>query len=206
MQIFLLAAILVLSSFFPSFLNFDAHDYAPLTEKEFSYENWAYKNVETNQEIDLREFAKNKKLVMVVYFAPWCHNSEYQAPVVEKLYEKYKDQGFAVIGVGVYGSVARIEDSKKRFGFDFPVVSEPSSTKDREKTLHYKYRTALGDSRKWGTPWNVFITADNVIPDGDVLARKSTVVNGEIREQEAEYYIREKLGLPKEIPGRNDVK
>ena len=41
---------------------------------------------------------------MVVYFAPWCGNWRHEAPVAARLYEKYKDQGFEVIGVSEYGS------------------------------------------------------------------------------------------------------
>ncbi len=198
MKIIVLSAFLLLFSFFPASANFDAHEYAPLIEKEISYENWNYKNIETNQKVDLREFAQGKKLVMVVYFAPWCHSSSYQAPVVQKLYDKYKDKGFGVIGVGLYGSVAKIEDMKERHELDYPMVTESTSTKDRETTLHYKYRTALGDTREWGTPWNVFLVPDELLAEGDVLAKKAVIVNGEIREQEAEYFIRKKLGLPPE--------
>jgi thiol-disulfide isomerase/thioredoxin len=35
---------------------------------------------------------KGKKLVAVVYYAPWCPNWRHDAPMVEKLYEKYKDK------------------------------------------------------------------------------------------------------------------
>ncbi len=174
------------------------HEYAPLTEKEIAYQNWTYKNVRTNQEVNLREFAQDKKLVMVFYFAPWCHSSNYQAPVTQKLYEKYKDKGFAVIGVSLYGSIARVEDTMKKRGVGFPVVSESKSSKERKDTLHYKYRNITGDYRKWGTPWNIFLVPSELEKEGDVLTEKTTVVNGEIRENEAEAFIREKLGLPAE--------
>ena len=171
------------------------HEYAPLTEKEISYKDWTYKNVLTNQEINLREFTKDKKLVMVFYFAPWCHSSNFQAPITQKLYEKYKDKGFSVIGVSLYGSIARVEDTMKRRGMEFPVVSESTSSKERKDTLHYKYRYSTGDYRKWGTPWNIFLIPGELEKKGDTLVKKATVVNGEIREKEAEAFIRKKLGL-----------
>lgn len=176
------------------------HEYAPLTEKEIHYQNWTYQNVLTNQKINLREFAGDKKLVMVFYFAPWCHSSNFQAPVTQKLYEKYKDHGFAVIGVSLYGSVARVEDTMDRRGIEFTVVSESESTKDRKTSLHYKYRQKTGDYRKWGTPWNIFLVPDELESEGDILTRTAIVVNGEIREKEAEKFIRLKLGLPTEDP------
>lgn len=172
------------------------HEYAPLTEKEIDYRNWTYRNVKTNQKVNLREFSKDKKLVMVFYFAPWCHSSNYQAPVTQKLYEKYKEHGFAVIGVSLYGSIARVEDTMKTKGMEFPVVSESVSSKDRKKTLHYNYRQKTGDYRKWGTPWNIFLIPEELEQEGEVLVDRAIVVNGEIREKEAEKFIREKLGLP----------
>ena len=172
------------------------HEYAPLTEKEIDYRNWTYRNVKTNQKVNLREFSKDKKLVMVFYFAPWCHSSNYQAPVTQKLYEKYKEHGFAVIGVSLYGSIARVEDTMKTKGMEFPVVSESVSSKDRKKTLHYNYRQKTGDYRKWGTPWNIFLIPEELEQEGEVLVDRAIVVNGEIREKEAEKFIRKKLGLP----------
>ncbi len=178
----------------------DDHEYAPLSEKEISYRDWTYQNVKTNQEINLREFTKDKKLVMVFYFAPWCHSSNYQAPITQKLYDKYKDQGFAVIGVSLYGTKAQVEDMMDRRGIKFPVVVESESRKDRENTLHFKYRNITGDYRKWGTPWNLFLSPDNLVDRGEILTGKTHVVNGEIRENEAEAFIQEKLGLSGEQP------
>ncbi len=176
----------------------DDHEYAPLSEKEISYRDWTYQNVKTNQEINLRDFTKDKKLVMVFYFAPWCHSSNYQAPITQRLYDKYRDQGFAVIGVSLYGSKAQVEDMMDRRGINFPVVVESKSKRDRENTLHFKYRNITGDYRKWGTPWNVFLSPDNLVDRGEILTEKTYVVNGEIRENEAEVFIRKKLWLSRE--------
>ena len=54
-----------------------------------------------------------KKLVMVLYFAPWCPNWRNEAPVAASLYEKYKAQGFEIVGVSEYGSR---DDVKNFFG------------------------------------------------------------------------------------------
>lgn len=176
------------------------HEYAPLGEQKIKYKDWTYTNVRTNEEINLREYAKDKKLVMVFYFAPWCHSSKYQSPITQKLYEKYKDKGLGIIGVSLYGSIESVLtelDSKK---ITFPVVSESTTKFDREESKHYKYRTSTGDDRKWGTPWNIFLKTSELKEKGDVLVKNAFVVNGELIEEEAEKYIREQLGLPaKEI-------
>src|SRR5215218_5002746 len=78
---------------------------APILVKDVQYKNWTYKSVRDDKEMNLRDFAKGKKLVMVVYFAPWCPNWRNEAPIAEKLYEKYKASGFEVVGVGEYDTV-----------------------------------------------------------------------------------------------------
>ncbi|NNE99923.1 MAG: redoxin domain-containing protein [Pyrinomonadaceae bacterium] len=174
---------------------FGQHEYAPLKEKKIKYQDWTYKNVLTNEDINLRNFTKDKKLVMVFYFAPWCHSSNYQAPVTQKLYQKYKDQGFGVIGVSLYGTLEKVRETVNKRGIEFPVVTETFSKSDRKKSLHYNYRKKTGDNRKWGTPYNVFLIPDKLNKSGDLLTKKTFVVNGEIVEKEAEAFIRQRLGL-----------
>src|SRR6266850_7479247 len=77
----------------------DNHEYSPLVEKTVNYRNWTLNDLKSGEPVDLRSLTKGKKLVMVLYFAPWCPNWKNEAPVAAKLYEKYKDQGFEVIGV-----------------------------------------------------------------------------------------------------------
>jgi thiol-disulfide isomerase/thioredoxin len=81
----------------------DGHEYSPLVEKTVNYKNWTLNDLKDNKPVDLRSLVQGKKLVMLVYFAPWCPNWRNEAPVAARLYEKYKDQGFTVIGVSEYG-------------------------------------------------------------------------------------------------------
>ena len=86
------------------------HEYSPLVEKTVNYKNWSLPNLQTEKNDDLRALMKDKKLVMVVYFAPWCGNWRNEAPIAAKLYEKYKDQGFQVIGVSEYAARADVKN------------------------------------------------------------------------------------------------
>lgn len=197
MKKFLVSTVLILAFAIAAFSQETDHEYADIVQKDLKYKNWTYKNVLTDEEVNLREFAKDKKLVMVFYFAPWCHSSEYQMPVTQRLYEKYKDQGLAVIGVSLYAEEYQVNQKLEEEKVTFPVVVETTS-KFRTETQHYKYRTETDDTRKWGTPWNVFLIQKELKQKGDVLTKKPYIVNGEIREDEAEKFIREKLGLPAE--------
>jgi thiol-disulfide isomerase/thioredoxin len=170
-----------------------AHEYSPLVEKTVNYKNWSLINLKTGKPDDLRSLIAGKKLVMVVYFAPWCGNWKYEAPVAAKLYEKYKDQGFQVIGVSEYASR---DDVKAFFGEEgppYPIVTESESRDNRDKTAHYGYRQLTGDTRKWGSPWNIFLDPAKINPTGDVLTEKAWVVNGELIEEEVDKFIAEYL-------------
>jgi peroxiredoxin len=171
---------------------------APIQEKELNYKNWTYKNVRGNGEINLRDYTKGKKLVMVVYFAPWCPNWKHEAPFAQKMYEKYKANGFDVVGVGEYDTVEAMKTNLETFKITFPVVYESDAREAKQKTLHYEYRKAVGDTRGWGSPWNIFIQPASLEKKGNVLLKKAFIVNGELIEPEAEKFIREKLGLPAE--------
>ncbi|HVF41513.1 MAG TPA: TlpA disulfide reductase family protein [Pyrinomonadaceae bacterium] len=174
----------------------EGHEYAPLLELKIDYKDWKFNRLSDGTPVSLRELAKGKKLVMVVYFAPWCGNWRAEAPVALKLYEKYKAQGFEVVGVSEYGSA---EDSRKYFeglgGAPFPVVVESEATSEREKTTHFGYRQAAGDPRRWGSPFNVFLEPAKLNKSGELLTEKAFVVGGELIEKDAEQFIRERLGI-----------
>ena len=169
------------------------HEYSPLVEKTVNYKNWSLPNLTTDKPDDLRSLVTGKKLVMIVYFAPWCGNWRNEAPIAAKLYEKYKNQGFQVIGVSEYASR---DDVKKYFGdagAPFPVVTESETRDDKQKTLHYGYRQLTGDNRNWGSPWNIFLEPSKLNASGDVLTEKAWVVNGELIEDEVDKFISSKL-------------
>ncbi len=194
MNKFFLLAVLLLASFSA----FAQHEYSPLQERELKYKDWTYKNIADGKEVNLRSFLKGKKLVMVVYFAPWCPNWRNQAPFAEKLYQKYKGSGFDVIGVSEYASIEDTKTNLSGNGTSYTVVVESESREARDKTPHYEYRQETGDTRKWGSPWSIFLEPALVKKDGDVLTTKTFVVNGELIEGEVEAFVRRKLGLPAE--------
>ncbi len=168
------------------------HEYSPLVEKTVNYKNWTLRNLKTDKPEDLRSLVAGKKLVMIVYFAPWCGNWRFEAPIAAKLYEKYKDQGFLVIGVSEYGSRDDVKAFFGEAGPPYPVVTESESRDDKQKTAHYGYRQLTGDTRNYGSPWNIFLEPAKLIATGDVLTEKAWVVNGELIEDEVDKFIASK--------------
>lgn len=171
------------------------HEYAPLKEQEIAYKDWNYKSVRDGKKQNLRELSAGKKLVMVVYFSAWCPNWKLAAPVAQRLYDKYRADGLAVVGVGEYETAEATRRNLDELKITFPVVYESEKTDARQKTEHYAYRQQTGDTRKWGSPWNIFVEPAQFAPKGDELVSRAFVVNGELIEAEAETFIRQKLGL-----------
>lgn len=177
---------------------FGQNEQSPIVEKEIVYKDWTLKGIRDGRDTNLRNLTKGKKLVAVVYFAPWCPNWRHDAPMLERLYEKYNKQGFEIVAVGEYGSTDEMNANIKEFNITFPAVFESFSRDARQNTLHYAYRQTTGDARRWGSPYYVFLERASLEKKGDVLLKQTSVINGEMIESEGEAFIRQKLGLPAE--------
>lgn len=171
------------------------NEQAPILEKDIAYKDWKLKDIRNGREIDLREFIKGKKLVAVVYFAPWCPNWRHDAPMLQRLYDKYKDKGFEIVAVGEYDPVDSMKKNLDDLKITFPAVYESESRDSKQKTTHYDYRRSTGDNRNWGSPYYVFIDPARVEKKGDLLLARTYVIDGEMIETEGETFIRQKLGL-----------
>ncbi|MFZ1702459.1 MAG: redoxin domain-containing protein [Pyrinomonadaceae bacterium] len=187
------ASILALFAFSVSFAQ---NEQSPIVEKEITYTNWTFKSVTTGEESSLRDLARGKKLVIVVYYAPWCHNWRHDAPFLQRFYEKYHGKGLEIVGVGEYDPLASMKSNLEFLKISFPVVYESEMRGDKQKTDHYDYRRTTGDMRSWGSPWYILLEPDKFEKKGSVLVKKADVINGEMIEIEGEKYVREKLGLP----------
>jgi peroxiredoxin len=172
---------------------------APLVEKDIAYKDWTYKDVQSGAEINLRKFTSGKKLVMVVYFAPWCPNWKHDISFVQSMYDKYKSKGFDVVAVGEYDPVDSMKSHIAQYKLAFPVVWESDARTAKQTTLHYEYRRSVGDARNWGSPWYIFLEVDELQRGpGPVMTKKASIVSGELIPGDTEKFIRKKLGLKKE--------
>ncbi len=189
-----LMLVLLALIFLPVMLRAQAgHEYAPLQEKTVNYKNWTLNDLKNSQPTSLRSLMQGKKLVMVLYFSPWCPNWRNEAPVAASLYDKYKSQGFEIIGVSEYGPRDDVRNFFGPAGPPYPVVVESESRDDREKTPHFGYRQLTGDTRRWGSPWNIFLDPAKCNSSGNVLTEKAWVVNGELIEADADKFIHDRL-------------
>ena len=62
------------------------------------------------------------KAVVVNFGASWCIPCRDEAPVLQKTYERYRDQGLVVLGVDVNDFRQDARRFMKRYGLSYPVV------------------------------------------------------------------------------------
>lgn len=169
-----------------------AHEYAPLHEAALEIKDFSFKTLD-DKPLSLREASQGKQLVLVHFFAAWCHNSNYDVETINELYRKYQDQGFQVIGVCEYSKPDELREFIKRHNPEYPICLESEKTKDRLKTTHYAYRTAARDPRLWGTPFNLMLQVSDFSASGEIIARRAQVAFGELMKAEVETFIKQQL-------------
>jgi hypothetical protein len=172
----------------------DKNEDAPIIERSMDYRDFTLKTAGGN-DFNLRAFAEGKRLIIIGYVAGWCSNSNRNGHVLKRLHDKYASRGVGVVIVSEYSTPEDVKTHVARIGIDYPVVVETSKRGDRKKSLHYKYRRAVKDERKWGTPFYVIVEAQDLLPaaEGTPLARRVHTVSGEIIESEAEKFIEQRL-------------
>lgn len=169
------------------------HHYVPLREAEMEIKDFTFPTLEDGK-IGLREAALDKKLVLVHYFAAWCHNSNFDVATMKEIYDKYRDRGLLVIGVCEYSSRDELRKFIEKHKPDYPICIEgDGKSKDRAGTTHYAYRKQVDDQRVWGTPLNILISAEDVQKEGEVVTRRVRVAPGEVIKTELEDFIRQHL-------------
>lgn len=67
------------------------------------------------------------KVVLVNFWATWCLPCRMEMPTIEAFYQRYKDQGLAVLAVNLdVLSTAGVEAFVKEVGVTFPIILDPS--------------------------------------------------------------------------------
>ncbi|HEX5735145.1 MAG TPA: redoxin family protein [Blastocatellia bacterium] len=190
--IFALAAIALIPQLLT--LASDEPEPAPIVERQLDFHDLTLRQRD-GKPLNLRQYISGKQLVIVSFIAGWCKNSNENGHVVKRLYDKYGDKGLGVIVVAEYSDEQELEQHINRIGINYPVMIETDDRGARKKSIHFKYRQAVGDKRKWGTPFYVILDARDILPEGanKPLARRVYTVSGEIIESEAEQFVSSRL-------------
>lgn len=172
----------------------DEPEPAPIIERRLEVFDFTLKATD-GRDFNLREYAQDKRLVIVAYVAGWCPNSNRNGHILKRLYDKYHNRGLGIVVVMEYSDTSEIRIHMNRIGIDYPVVVETNRQGQRKDSQHYKYRRQADDKRKWGTPFYVLIDRRDVeaAAPKQPLARRVWTVSGEIVEAEADQFIEHHL-------------
>jgi len=166
-----------------------------IVKKDLDYLSWNYPNIVGEGKTDIRRLSQGKKLVIAVYFAPWCPDWNSEISFLKDLREKYAEHGLEVVAIGEYDSVDSMKSHFALKKIDFPGVWETDSMSAQRDSSHYRYRSKTGDTRNWGTPWHIFLEPGKFLEKGDVLIRSAWVANGKVIKESVEPFVRKMLGL-----------
>ncbi|WDT76921.1 MAG: TlpA disulfide reductase family protein [Candidatus Manganitrophus sp.] len=80
--------------------------------------------------VSLEEF--KGKVVLINFWASWCTPCQEELPELQKIYQKYQERGFEVIGINIDKKQVNAEKLIQRFNLTFPVGLDPESSTIRE--------------------------------------------------------------------------
>lgn len=169
------------------------HQLVTFQKHPLEYKNFILPGAIENKPVELREISKNKKLMLVTYFAAWCENSNHDAETVKYLLNKFGKRGLGVLGVCNYSEAKEVDEFIAKQKPPYPVVIESRDEKLRLETMHYKYRKLCGDERKWGTPFTLLVEVRQSQSAGEIIASDVWSANGEMNRKEAEKLIKNLL-------------
>ena len=75
-------------------------------------------------EIGLRDF--RGKLLMLNFWASWCVPCREEMPAMERLYQKYRNQGFVILGINLQDNKKNAVAFVKELRITFPVAFDPN--------------------------------------------------------------------------------
>jgi len=103
------------------------------------------------------------KVVLVDFFASWCHPCQQSFPAMEELYKRYSGKGLVIIAVNVDKNKADLDDFLKSHPADFVVLRDASNKLvsqvkiptmpssfllDRDGKIHAFHRGFKGDETR----------------------------------------------------------
>ena len=102
------------------------------------------------QPVSLDALLKEKKAVLLNFWATWCPPCREEIPGLIRLQSQYESRGFTVLGVDVSESDAKVSAFVKKMGMNYPVVI------DHDNAVAEEYRVV-------GIPTSLLIRSDGAV-------------------------------------------
>ncbi len=106
--------------------------------------DFTLKDVVTGEEISIRDYTGQP--VLITFWTTWCPVCKSEMPRIQAIYERYRNQGFVVLGVGVDESGSSVRNYSSLNGLSFPIMADSNSMVASEYLVrgvptHYFIRT-----------------------------------------------------------------
>ncbi|MFQ6066974.1 MAG: TlpA disulfide reductase family protein [bacterium] len=89
----------------------------PTKAKDFILENLE------GYPVSLKDF--QGKVVFLNFWATWCGPCRYEMPAMEKLWQKFKEEGFVILAVDLREGKEKVSSFMKENGYTFPALLDP---------------------------------------------------------------------------------
>ncbi len=76
------------------------------------------------EKVNLKDF--RGKLLMLNFWASWCVSCREEMPAMERLYQRYKNQGFVILGVNVKDDKKSALSFVRELKITFPIAFDPN--------------------------------------------------------------------------------
>lgn len=100
------------------------------------------------EQISLEDFAG--QVVMLNFWATWCEPCQNEMPAMQRVYERYRDEGFAILAINYLEKEGEVKRFLESVGVTFPVAYDITAG------VHDMYLV-----RGW--PTSVFIDRDGIV-------------------------------------------
>ncbi len=79
-----------------------------------------------NEKVDINSFKSN--VVLVNFWASWCGPCRKEMPAMEKLYRKYKERGFVILGINYMEKKDKAINFMKEMNLTFPTLLDTNGS------------------------------------------------------------------------------
>ena len=124
--------------------------------------------------------------VVLNFWASWCAPCREEAPLLEKMYQRYKDQGVRFIGVNIRDQESNAQRFVEEFDVTFPIVRDEDQELAQGLDVYGLPQTFFVDR-----DWQLTSTTDT---DGqEATGQGGTIVLGAVTERELTEQIEQLL-------------
>lgn len=94
---------------------------------------------------NLRLEEQRGKVVMINFWASWCAPCREEMPLLEEIYDRYKDTGFTLFGINVEQNPEAAHKFLEDVGVSFPILFDTESQVSRDYHVNAMPTTVMVD-------------------------------------------------------------